>query len=190
MSVKQYLLAFIIAGASLTVIAAPESFTIDPEHTFPNLEFSHMGISVWRGKFNKTTGKVILDRAAKTGTVDIEIDIASINFGHDGMNEHALADDWLNVKKFPTMTYQGKLIFKKDTPVSVEGNLTLLGVTKPVPLELNSFKCIDHPYYKKEVCGADAEGQLDRADFGLTQYTHDGMGKIRLLIQVEAMKND
>lgn len=183
------MLAILTACISFPALTIADNYTVDPEHTYPSLEMSHMGISIWRGKFNKTSGRVILDRTAKTGSAEIQVDIASIDFGHSKMNEHALAEDWLNVEKFPTMTYKGAVKFKLGAPAAVDGQLTLLGVTKPVKLKINSFKCIQHPMFKKEVCGADAEGELDRADFGLTKYTEGGAGKIRLRIQVEALKD-
>jgi polyisoprenoid-binding protein YceI len=185
---KHWMLAALIAGISAPVLAMAENYTVDPDHTYPSLEFSHMGISVWRGKFNKTTGKITLDRAARTGSADIQVDVASIDFGLDRMNEHALSADWLNVGKFPTMTYQGTIKFEGDMPVSVDGQLTLLGVTRPLKLKINSFNCIAHPLFKKKVCGADAEGDLNRADFGMTKYSEGEAGKVHLRIQVEALK--
>lgn len=189
MFIRKSLCAVLIVCASTTAFAAVENYTIDPNHTYPSLEFSHMGLSVWRGKFNKTTGKVKFDRAAKTGSAEIQVDVASVDFGLDKMNEHALTADWLNVEKFPTMTYKGAIQFKGDTPVSIDGQLTLLGVTKPVNLKINHFKCIEHPMLKKEVCGADAEGELNRADFGMTKYSEGEAGKVHLRIQVEALKD-
>lgn len=190
MSGKKLILALIVASVSVPAMAAPESFSIDPDHTFPSLEFSHLGISVWRGKFNKTSGSIVLDRAARTGTAEVQVDIKSIDFGHDKMNEHALAPDWLDAEKYPAMTYKGSIKFKGNMPASVDGELTLRGVTKPVKLKINSFKCIQHPFYKKEVCGADAEGEINRADFGLTKYAEGEAGKVRMRIQVEALKQD
>ncbi|MBI3561332.1 MAG: polyisoprenoid-binding protein [Gammaproteobacteria bacterium] len=177
-------------GTALPALAIADHYTIDPEHTYPSLEFSHMGLSIWRGKFDKTTGKIVLDRAAKTGSVEIHIDTASIDFGHQKMKEHAISADWLNVAKFPTMVYQGAIKFNGDVPSAVDGQLTLRGVTKPVNLKINSFKCMPHPLFKKEVCGADAEGDLNRADFGMTLYSEGEAGKIHLRIQVEALKDD
>jgi polyisoprenoid-binding protein YceI len=185
----KWLLPFLVAGASATALAATESYTIDPEHTYPSLEFSHMGLSVWRGRFNKTSGKVMLDRAAKTGTADIRVDTSSIDFGHPKMKEFAITPDWLNVEKFPAMTYKGLLRFKGDAPESVDGQLTLLGVTKPLKLRINSFKCMPHPMLKVEVCGADAEGDLNRADFGMSLYSEGEAGRIHLRIQVEAIRD-
>lgn len=188
MLVKRCLPALVLALVAMPALSAPETFQVDTDHTFPSLEFPHMGISVWRGKFNKSSGTIVLDRKARTGTVDIRIDAASIDFGHQAMNEHARGEDWLNVAKYPEARYQGKLQFKGDTPSAVDGTLTFMGVTKPVKLTLNSFKCIEHPFYKKEACGADAEGELHRGDFGLTKGAEGEMGKVKLRIQVEAMK--
>jgi len=180
----------IVAGASISAFAAINTYTIETHHTYPSLEMSHMGISVWRGKFNKSSGTVSLDRAAKTGSVDIQTDINSVDFGHDLMNQHAVAADWLNAAQFPSMQYKGTIQFNGDMPAAVDGQLTLRGVTKPLKLKINTFKCIDHPFYKKEVCGADAEGELNRTDFGVTKYAEGDAAKIRLRIQVEAIKND
>lgn len=171
------------------ILASAANYTIDSDHTYPSLEMSHMGLSIWRGKFNKTTGKVTLDRAAKTGSADILIETASIDFGHDKMNEHAIAEDWLNAQKYPTMTYKGTLKFKGDIPESMDGQLTMRGITKPVKLKINSFKCMEHPMLKREVCGADAEGVLNRADFGMAKYSEGEAGKIYMRIQVEALRD-
>jgi polyisoprenoid-binding protein YceI len=178
-----------MAGASVTALAARESYTVDPSHTYPSLEMSHMGISVFRGKFTKSSGKVTLDRAAGTGTVEIRVDTSSIDFGHMGMNTFATSEDWLGVDKFPAMTYKGAIRFTADKPSSVEGELTLRDVTRPLHLRINHFACIPHPIFRKEVCGADAEGELNRADYGMTLYSDGEAAKIRLRIQVEALKD-
>lgn len=190
MSDRKWILAGLICALSFPALALAENYSLDTDHTYPSLEFSHMGLSIWRGKFNKTSGKITLDTAARTGSADIRVDTASIDFGHDKMNEHAIGADWLNVEKFPTMTYKGKIIFKGDAPASVDGQLTLMGVTKPLKLKINSFNCIQHPFYKKKACGADAEGELHRADFGMTKYAEGEAGKVRLRIQVEALKDE
>ncbi|HUR40039.1 MAG TPA: YceI family protein [Verrucomicrobiae bacterium] len=185
---RKTLLSLALCSLALPVAAKPENFAIDVDHTYPSLEFSHMGISLWRGKFNKTSGSIALDRAAKAGTVDIVVDTKSIDFGHDAMNEHAVGDGWLNTAKFPTMAYKGKLVFKGDAVDEVKGDLTLMGVTRPVTLKVLSFKCIQHPYYKREACGADAEGEIHRGEFGLTKGADGDAGKVKLKIQVEALK--
>jgi polyisoprenoid-binding protein YceI len=184
------IIAAAVAMLPLAVLAAPENFKIDPDHTYPGLEFSHMDISTWHGKFTKSEGRVVLDRAARTGTVEVRVQTASIDFGNPKMRELAITDDWLDVAKYPVMTYKGTLRFTDDTPTSIDGELTLHGVTRPLALRIGSFKCIDHPFFKREVCGAEAEGDLDRSDYGLTAYTDPPLGfnRVHLRIQVEAMK--
>jgi polyisoprenoid-binding protein YceI len=182
-------------AAALMVAASSsmaQTYNIDPDHTYPSFEADHFGTSTWRGKFTKTSGKVVLDRAAKTGTLDITIDTTSLDFGHEKMNGHAKSKDMFNVVQFPTAVYKGKSIkFNGDTPATVEGELTLLGVTKPVALTINKFKCIMHPMLKKEVCGADASATFNRADFGLNYAVNWGFSpEVKLAIQVEAIKAD
>lgn len=183
-----------LIAAAMLISAAPafaQTYNIEPNHTYPSFEADHMGISVWRGKFTKTSGKIVLDRAAKTGTVDITIDANSIDFGHEKMNEHAKTKDMFNVAQFPTATYKGTSIkFDGDTPVSVQGELTLLGVTKPVTLTINKFKCIQHPMFKKEACGADATAEFKRTDFGMNFGVPRFAPEVKLAIQVEAIKAD
>ena len=169
---------------------AATTYVIDPVHTYPSLEMPHMGLSIWRGKFDKTSGTVVYDAAAKTGSVDIIVETSSIDFGLADMHTEAIKPDWLDVEKYPTMKYKGTLRFEGDKPVAVDGQLTLRGVTKPLVLKINSFKCMEHPFYKKEACGADAEGDVDRAQFGMTKYTDNGMGIIHMRIQVEGLKKE
>lgn len=180
--------ALLAAGFAGSAFAAPVTYKADPSHTYPSFKAAHMGISFWRGKFNKSSGTITLDREAKTGTVDISIDAASVDFGHDKMNEHAMNEDFFNVAQHPTITYKGTIKFEDGEPDEVDGQLTLLGVTKPVKLDIESFKCIEHPLYKKEVCGADADAEFNRADFGMTKYADGDLGKVKIQIQVEGLK--
>ena len=173
--------------AAVPLAADAQLYRIDPEHTYPSFEFPHMGISVWRGKFTKTRGTVELDRTARSGKIDVTVEAASIDFGHRLMNELALGADWLNVEQHPTLRYIGSLRFEGDKPAAVDGQLTLLGVTRPVELRIASLKCIPHPLFRREVCGADAAGNLDRTEFGMKQAAGDGAAKITLRIQVEAL---
>jgi polyisoprenoid-binding protein YceI len=186
----QSLLAVLIATSAASAMAAPDTYTIDPAHTYPSFEAHHMGLSYWRGKYKKTSGTIVLDRAAKTGSLDIAIDAGSIDFGLDAMNAHAVKEDIFDVSKYPNISYKSKAItFKGDDPISIEGDLTLHGVTKPVTLVVGRFKCIMHPMHKKEVCGADASGVFNRADFGVTKGIPMFSPEVRLAIQVEAIKN-
>ena len=192
MSLTKYLLAAAIAGAAAPAVAAPDNYTIDPAHTYPSIEFSHMGLSVWRGKFNKTSGKVVLDRAARSGTVEVSIDVSSINFGLAAMDEKARSDDFFDTDKFPTATYKGKINFAGDKPKTVDGQITIRGVSRPATLNIELFNCMPHPMLKKEVCGADAEGELNWSEYGmkLSQYGQGDAGKVHLRIQVEALKDE
>jgi polyisoprenoid-binding protein YceI len=185
----QILIATLLAASATSAMAA--TYNLDPTHTFPSFEADHMGLSVWRGKFNKTSGTVNLDRAAKTGSLEVKIEADSIDFGLDAMNKHAKDDVMFNVAKFPTITYTSKSFkFDGDKLVGVEGELTLLGVTKPVALKVDKFKCIMHPRYKKEVCGADATAEFKRSDFGLNYGLPNFSPEVKLAIQIEAIKAD
>lgn len=186
------ILSILAIGSVLTpALSIAQTYNIEPSHTYPSFEADHMGISVWRGKFGKTSGTITLDRAAKTGTMDITIDATTVDFGHAAMNEHAKKDDIFNVAKFPTATYKGKSMkFEGDAVISVDGELTLMGKTLPVPLTVRSFKCIQHPRLKREVCGADAVATFNRKDFGLNYASPPFAPEVRLQIQVEALKSE
>ena len=186
---KRFILPVAACASMLSIPAAGASYTVDRDHTQPSFEFPHMGISFWRGKFTRTAGKINYDAAARTGDVNIVVQTASIDYGLRSMNEAAVGADWLNTESYPTMVYQGQMRFDGDKPVAIDGRLTLLGVSQPLTLKINSLKCITHPIFRREYCGADAEGDLDRAEFGMKQYTADGMGKLHLRIQVEALKD-
>lgn len=187
------LIASLLLGTAGAALAAPATYNIDPDHTFPSFAADHMGgLSVWRGKFNKTSGTVTYDKQTGAGTVDIQIDVKSIDFGQDQLNEHMQAEEALNTAKYPTATYKGKLAgFKNGAPTEVDGTLELHGVSKPLKLKINSFKCMPHPMYKKEVCGADASGVFNRADFGVSYGQAYGFNmQVRMDIQIEALKAD
>jgi polyisoprenoid-binding protein YceI len=183
------LLLLVLAVTSAT--AASTTYNIDPDHTHPSFEVDHFGgLSTWRGTFKKSSGSVTLDTEARTGTVDVLIDTATIDFAHDKLNEHAASPEMLDVAKYPTAEYKGKFVdFASGAPKSVTGVLTLHGVTKPVTLTINSFKCIEHPMLKKQVCGADASGSFNRADFGVKYGQQYGFKQdVLLRIQVEGVK--
>jgi len=177
----------IFSLAASSAQAEPQSYTIEPGHTYPSFEAPHRGLSWWRGKFNSSEGKVVVDWAAETGSVDILVDISSIDFGHDEMNKRALTDQYFNADLFPQAVYSGELVFDEGEPVRVDGELTLLGVTKPLQLKINSFKCVEDR--GSQTCGADAEADFDRSIFGMTRSTDNGGGQTKLRIQVEARRD-
>ncbi|HEX7115883.1 MAG TPA: YceI family protein [Steroidobacter sp.] len=172
--------------------AAPVKYTIDPNHTYPSFEADHFGgLSTWRGKFNSTSGTIVLDREAATGSLDVKIDTASIDFGHEKLNEHAKSADMFDVEKYPEATYTGKLTkFVNGAPTEVEGSLTLKGVSKPVKLTIDRFLCKPNPMNKKEVCGANATARINREDFGIDYGKPYGFDMTTVLhIQVEAIRD-
>ena len=182
-----------LALASTMALAAPVKYNVDPGHTYPSFEADHMGgLSILRGKFNASSGTITLDKEAQAGTVDIKIDMTSLDFGHDKLNAHAKNPDMFDVEKYPTATYTGKLVnFKNGAPTEVDGTLEMHGVKKPVKLTINKFMCKPHPMAKKEVCGADASGTLNRDEFGVGYGKQMGFDmNVKLLIQVEALKAD
>ena len=185
----QMIIATLLAVSATSAIAA--TYNIDPTHTYPSFEADHMGLSVWRGKFDKTSGTVTMDRAAKTGSLDITIDPASIDFGMPQLNKHAQSPDMFNVEKYPSVTYKSNSFkFEGDQLVGIDGELTLLGVTKPVSLKVDKFKCIMHPRLKREVCGADAKAEFKRSDFGMNFGLPNFSPDVKLAIQIEAIKAD
>jgi len=177
----------------LTLAAAPacaDPYTIDPRHTFPSFEISHLGFSTQRGRFNKTTGSINYDRAAQTLSAEIQIDAASVDTGLDKLEEHLRGEDFFNTAMFPEIVFRGSSAkFDGERPIVLAGEFTLLGVTRPLNLTLNNFRCGMHPKLQKEVCGADASGMIRRSDFGMS-YGLPAIGdSVRLLIQVEAVKD-
>jgi len=179
-------LAWAISGVAS---AGPVTYAIDPAHTYPSFEADHMGISVWRGKMNKNTGTVTFDKTAGNGSVDISIDLSSIDFGQDQLNKWARGAEFFDVKKYPKATYKGKFDgAAAGVPTQVLGDLTLHGVTKPVVLKINSLKCVPHPMLKREMCGADAIATFNRDEFGLVAGKDYGFKMdVTLRIQVEAV---
>jgi polyisoprenoid-binding protein YceI len=181
------LASFAVASAA---VAAPVVYEIDPAHTYPSFEADHLGgLSVWRGKLKSSSGKVTMDKAAGTGSVDVTMDLSSIDFGMPKLDEWAVGKDFFDIAQFPQATYTGKLEgFAKGAPMRVAGNLTLHGKTAPVALKILSFKCMPHPMLKREVCGADALATFDRSKFDLGAGKDYGFKMdVTLRIQIEAV---
>ena len=186
---KSRLTAIALLLAATTASAAPTSYTIDPTHTYPSFEADHLGISKWRGKFNKSSGKVLFDKATGTGSVEITTELASIDFGMDALSSWARGKDFFDVKKHPRAVFKGTLQSPVDgVPTRVVGELMLHGVTRPLTLTVHSLKCITHPMLKRDYCGADASGSFNRDDFGLAAGKEYGFKmNVDLRIQVEAI---
>jgi polyisoprenoid-binding protein YceI len=187
-------LSRVVLGAVMLPAAAmaePVNYELDPDHTFPSFEADHFGgASIWRGKFNKTQGTVVLDAQAGSGTVDVTIDVASVNTGHAKLDEHLRSEKFLDVARYPTATYKGDQVrFKDGKPVEVDGTFTLHGVSRPLTLRLLSFKCYQNPMLKKEVCGTEATVTFDRSEFGVAGGKEYGFDmKTVLHIQAEGVR--
>lgn len=183
------LLAALIAAAAPAARAEPTAYAIDPTHTYPSFEADHMGISLWRGKLNKSSGTVLYDKAAGTGTVEVVSELSSIDFGMDALATWARGKDFFDVKKHPRAVFKGTLQAPVDgVPTQLAGELTLHGVTRPLTLTVHSLKCVPHPMLKRDYCGADASGSFNREEFGLSAGKDYGFDmKVGLRIQVEAI---
>lgn len=181
-----FALSWLVAGAAC---AQAETYNIDPSHTFPTFEIEHLGLSTQIGRFNESRGKIILDLAAKTGSIEVTVNTASIDTGLKALEDELRSANFFNVEKFPTMTFKSrKLVFDGDRVASVEGDLTLLGVTRPLTLRVESMRCATHPMAKSKACGAVVSGALNRADFGMTRFAPSLLGhEVKLRFPVEAL---
>lgn len=181
----------------LAAAAAPESYTMDPPHSIPQFELDYIGFTTIHGRFDRTSGKFTIDRSAKTGSVEFVIDAASVTTGDTERgsrprtrDEHLRTADFFNVAEFPRLTFKGSAVkFAGEAPAQVDGQLTMLGVTRPVTLKVERWKCGTHPFYKKEACGADAVATLKRSDFGM-KYGIPALGdEVKLRIGIMGMKD-
>ena len=181
----------------LNATAAPESYTFDPYHTFCHFSVSHGGFSTLWGRFDKTGGRITIDRAAKSGTLEVTIRTDSVNTGDSergtrprSRDEHLRSADFLNVAEFPTMTYKAsKFTFSGDHLTTVDGQLTLIGVTRPLTLTVEAWKCGPHPVSRKEMCGGNARGQIKRSDFGMNFLPTMVGDDYKIFIEFEAFKD-
>jgi len=182
--------ALILAAvAAAPALAAPETYVVDSSHSFPNFSYNHLGYSIQMSRFDKATGTVTLDKAAKTAAVDIVIDTKSVNTGSATFNEHIQGEDFLDTAKHPTATFKStKVVFEGDKPVSIDGNLTLKGVTRPVTLKVTSFHAMPHPMAKKDAIGANATTKVKRTDFNMGKNVPYVGDEVTIDIALEAIK--
>jgi polyisoprenoid-binding protein YceI len=186
---KKLAILAVAATLSTAAFAATETYVIDNAHTYPRFEYNHLGYSIQVSRFDKTSGKITLDRAAKTGSVDVTIDAKSVNTGLALFNEHIQAEDYFHTAKYPTITFKsGNLKFDGDKLVAVDGDLTVKGVTRPVTLTVTSFHCMPHPMLKKDACGANATTKIKRSEFNAGKSAPFVSDEVTLTIPVEAVK--
>ena len=186
---KTIALVVALSAFSAAAIAAPETFNIDAGHTAPRFEYTHFGYSNQQHRFDKTSGKIVLDRAAHTGSVDVTIDTTSVNTGLALFNGHIQGPDFFDTAKYPVITFKSsKVKFDGDKPVAVEGDLTIKGVTKPVTLTVTHFHSMPHPMLKKDAIGANASAKVKRSEFNMGKFAPAVSDEITLTIAVEAVK--
>jgi polyisoprenoid-binding protein YceI len=186
---KRLALFTAVAAFAAAAQAAPVTYVIDNSHTYPHFSYNHLGFSNQTHKFDKTSGKVVLDRAARTGSVDVTIDATSVNTGYALFNEHIQGADFFDTAKHPTITFKsGKMKFRGDQPVSLAGDLTIKGVTRPVTLKITHFKCQPHPMLKVEACGANATTQVKRSEFNMGKNVPYVSDEVTLTLAIEALK--
>lgn len=177
------------AAVTAPAFAAPATYGVEPNHTYPRFSYSHLGFSTQQSRFDKTTGAVVYDREGKTGSVDITIDTRSVNTGSALFNQHIQAEDFLDTAQYPTVTFKSsKIVFDGDKPVSIEGDLTMKGVTKRVTLTVTRFLAAPHPIQKKDTIGADAYTIVKRSDFNMGKYAPAVSDEVRIDIAIEALK--
>ena len=186
---KKLVLAVTLGGFAASAWAAPVTFNIDSSHTAPRFEYTHLGYSKQVHRFDKTSGKIMLDRAAKTGSVEVVIDAKSVNTGFALFNKDIQDVDYFDTEKYPTITFKSTVVkFDGDKPVAVDGNLTIKGVTRPVTLTVTSFQAMPHPMLKRDAIGANAVTEIKRSDFNMGKGAPYVSDEVTLSIAIEAIK--
>jgi polyisoprenoid-binding protein YceI len=179
------------AAAALPAAGAPEEFDIDPGHTFPAFAVGHLGISTQRGRFERTAGRIVLDRAAGTGSVEIAIESASVSTGNPKLDAVVRGEDFLDAQRHATISFRSRAVaFEQGVPRRIAGDLTLAGVTRPVELAVTRFGCTRLPFLVRETCGADAVARIRRSEFGITAFAGLVADELAIEIQVEAVRRE
>ena len=174
----------------LTAIAAEETYVLDPVHSQPTVEVQHMGFSMQRVSFTKINGKVTVDRAERKGSVDVTIDTTSVRSNSERLDAHLKGEDFFNVTKYPTMSFKSSnMVFEGDKVVAVDGELTLLGIAKPVSFKVTNFVCGEQPFNKRPMCGAEVATTIRRSDWGMKYGIPKVAGDdVRINIPIEAFR--
>ncbi|MBL0141559.1 MAG: polyisoprenoid-binding protein [Betaproteobacteria bacterium] len=183
--------AVLLAAMAMPAWSAPEDFVVDPGHTYPSFEVSHLGISTLRGRFEHTTGSIALDRDAGTGSIDVTIDVSALSTGNKLLDAMLKGEDFFSAEHFPAMTYRSRsIVFEAGVPKRTTGDFTLLGVKRPVVLDIVRFGCTRLPFFVRLTCGADVVATVNRSDFGMTAYSSFVGDEVKIAIQIEAVKQE
>jgi polyisoprenoid-binding protein YceI len=180
---------FALALASIAAsYAAPVTYQIDSTHTYPRFSYSHFGLSTQLSSFRNTSGTVVLDTASKTASVEVTIDMNSVNTGFVDFDGHLRSEDFFDTAKHPNATFKStRVVFAGETPTLIEGLLTIRGITKPVTLTVSSFLSMEHPMAKKPAIGANAYTNIKRSDFDAGKYAPYVSDDVRIDIALEAI---
>ena len=183
-------LALILASLLASPAFAADHYTVDPTHTWPMFEVNHLGFTTQRGRFNKSSGTIELDIAAKKGSVELTIETGSLDMGFDKWDEHIKSEGFFNVAAYPTLHFSShKLKFDDDKVIAAEGDFTMLGVTKPLTVSVSNFRCAPHPMSKKPTCGADITATLKRSDFGMNKFVPMIGDEVKIMVPLEATQD-
>jgi len=191
MKMMSKLLATVILSTAVVTpaFAAPATYGVEPNHTFPRFSYTHLGFTTQQSRFDKTTGTVVYDKEGRAGSVDITIDTRSVSTGSALFNQHIQGEDFLDTAQHPSVTFKStKVNFDGDKPVSIEGDLTMKGITKRVTLTVTRFVAAPHPIQKKDTIGADAYTIVKRTDFNMGKYAPAVSDEVRIDIAIEALK--
>ena len=194
---KRITLGALALAVPLAASAAPENYTLDPYHTFPHFAVEHFGVSMFWGRFDRSSGKFMIDRAAKKASLELTVNTASVSTGENdkgsrprSLDEHLRSADFFNVAEFPRMTFKAADVkFNGDNPAEISGELTLLGVTRPLTLKVERWVCKDNPFNKKPMCGGNASGSLKRSDFGMKYALPAVSDEVRLYVGFEGYRD-
>jgi polyisoprenoid-binding protein YceI len=183
--------AVLLALLAAPALAATEEFVVESAHTYPSFGVSHLGISTQRGRFDRSSGRIVMDRDAGTGTIDVVIDASTVSTGNKALDAVLRDEDFFNVARFPAMTFRANsILFEAGVPKRATGDFTMLGVTRPVEVSVARFGCTRLPFLVRLTCGADVVASLKRSDFGMTSYSAFVGDEVRLEIQIEAVRQE
>ncbi|MGE5524594.1 MAG: YceI family protein [Rhodospirillaceae bacterium] len=186
---KRWTVLALAMGFAASALAAPETYVIDADHTFPRFEYDHFGYSTQLSRFDKTRGTIVFDKAERTGSVDVVVDMKSVNTGSALFNDHIQAADFLDTVRYPTATFKStRLYFEGETLSKIDGDLTIKGIRKPVSLKVTSFRNAMHPIANKDVIGANATTRIKRSDFNAGKYAPHVGDEVTLRIALEGIK--
>lgn len=189
MRCRTTLAALAAALVAAAAPAEPQGYTFDPTHSFVTFEVLHFDTSTIRGRFGPLQGRVLIDRAARTGHVGLEIDTASVSTGVPLLDKLVRGSEMLDAAADPKAYFdaRGFSFDAQGRVTSVRGEFMLRGTSRPLTLTALRYRCYHSPLFGREVCGGDFEGEIDRSAFGITDGLPFVADRVRLVVEVEAV---